>query len=125
MPDFVVNAHSLYLETLAEEGVVGLAAIVLLLAPALVVAVRFRASPEITVASGAYIAYLVHAAGDWDWQVSAVTLAALAIAVAALVAARQPGARAIPRGNRAAAIAGFVVDRRAGGARPDRKPRTL
>ena len=48
-PDFVVNAHSLYLEVLGEEGIVGLAVLLVFLAPALVVAVRFR-----SIAGGVY-----------------------------------------------------------------------
>jgi O-antigen ligase len=71
------NAHSLYLETLAELGPVGL---LLLLA---FVAIPFvgRASP---VAVAGWSVFVVHAALDWDWQLPAVTLAALACAVAAL-----------------------------------------
>jgi hypothetical protein len=91
-PQYVVNAHSLYLETLAELGVVGLAAFVLLLAPALVGAVRARANPLIPAALGAYVAFLLHAAVDWDWQVPAVTVVALMAAVVILVQARGAGA---------------------------------
>jgi len=75
------NAHSLYLETLAELGPIGLA---LLLA---VVALPFigRRSPA---ALAGWTVFVVHAALDWDWQLPAVTLAALACAVVAL----PPGA---------------------------------
>jgi hypothetical protein len=91
LPSFVVDAHSLYLETLAELGVVGLAALTLLLVPPLVGAVRARANPIVPAALGAYTAFLFHAAVDWDWEVPAVTLVALVAATVILVQDRDMG----------------------------------
>jgi hypothetical protein len=84
----VKNAHSLYLETLAELGVVGLGLLVLALGAPLVAAVRARRRPGVAIAAGAYVAYLAGAAVDWDWQITSVTLAALLVGVAILAAAR-------------------------------------
>lgn len=82
------DAHNLYLETLAELGIVGLALLVLALAPPLLAAVRVRNRALVPSAFGAYVAYLVHVIVDWDWELPAVTLTALACAAAILVAAR-------------------------------------
>jgi hypothetical protein len=84
----VINAHSLYFETLAELGPVGLALLVLFLAAPLVALLKARRRSLASAAAGAYVAYLVHAAVDWDWQFPAVTLAALFCGVALLAAAR-------------------------------------
>lgn len=75
-PVGVLNAHNLYLETLAELGPGGLLLLVAALAVPLVVAVRRRTTWR-TAAAGAYVAFLAHAAVDWDWQMPAVTIAAL------------------------------------------------
>ena len=40
-------------------------------------------------AAGAFVAYLLHAAVDWDWEVPAVTLAALFCAAALLASHRR------------------------------------
>lgn len=85
----VVNVHNLYLETLAELGPVGLGVLVLALCLPLVAAVKARRWPLASLALGAYVAFLVHAAVDWDWQMPAVTLAALFCGAALLVSARQ------------------------------------
>jgi O-Antigen ligase/Tetratricopeptide repeat len=85
------NAHNLYLETLAELGLVGLALLLLALAVPLAGLRRDRGSVA-TTAAAAYTAFLAHAALDWDWQLPAVTLAALACGVTLLVCARPPGA---------------------------------
>ena len=84
----VKDAHSLYLETLAELGVVGLALLVLALAAPLVAVARARRRPGVAIAAGAYVAYLAGAAVDWDWEITSVTLAALLVGVAILAAAR-------------------------------------
>jgi O-antigen ligase len=83
----VRDAHNLYLETLAELGPLGLLLVVLAFGAPLVAAVLARGSPLIPAALAAYVAYLVHAGVDWDWEMGAVTLAALALAAALLAAA--------------------------------------
>ena len=70
----VQDAHSLYLETLAELGVVGLALLLLALSPPLAVALRGARSPA---ATAGYVTFLVHAGVDWDWELPAVTVAGL------------------------------------------------
>ncbi|MGN6379243.1 MAG: O-antigen ligase family protein [Gaiellales bacterium] len=108
-PDFVVDAHSLYLETLGEEGLIGLAALLLLLTPALVGAVRLRREPCVPIAAGAYVAFLVHAAVDWDWEVTAVTTVGLVAGMAILVHARRAGGMRLSTSVRVWGAVGFVV----------------
>jgi hypothetical protein len=78
------DAHSLYLETLAELGLVGLG---LLAAFLIAVAIGVRASwrADALAAAGpaaALVAFALHAGLDWDWELPAVTLPALALAAA-------------------------------------------
>jgi len=82
------NAHNLYLETLAELGPVGLVLLLAALAVPFAALPRARSMPGTTAAAAAYAAFLVHAAVDWDWQLPADTLAALACGGALVVAAR-------------------------------------
>jgi tetratricopeptide (TPR) repeat protein len=98
----VRDAHSLYLQTLAELGIPGLALLITLLALPFF-GVRARAQPLVPVALGAYAGLLVHFAYDWDWQLPAVTLAGLFCGLAALVAARERG-RTVVVGARARAV---------------------
>ena len=87
-------AHSLYIETAAELGVVGLA----FLGSALVLplfAARRRGSDWSGIALGAYVAFLIHAGVDWDWQVPGVTVLALVFATI-LVLGEQPRCKAEP-----------------------------
>ena len=84
----VRNAHNLYLETLATLGPIGLVLLLVLLAAPFAAAARARRSSFVPLAIGAYAAFVVHAAIDWDWQLPAVALAALACGAAVLVAAR-------------------------------------
>jgi O-antigen ligase len=98
----VKDAHNVYLETLAELGVPGLA----LLVGVLVIpfsGARARRRPLVPVALGAYAALLVHFAYDWDWELPAATLAGLFCGLAALVAARDES-RAVVLGTRSRAI---------------------
>lgn len=84
-----LDAHNLYLETLAEVGPVGLVLLVAILALPLIVAFTARAHPFVPAATGAYVAFLAHAALDWDWELPAVTLAGLMCAAAIMVAWRD------------------------------------
>jgi hypothetical protein len=87
----VRDAHGLYIETLAELGPVGLILLLACLGIPLVVAVRARMHPVVPAAAGAYAAFLVHAIADWDWELPAVTLAAILCGGAILVAGRRYG----------------------------------
>jgi O-antigen ligase len=105
----VRNAHSLYLETLAELGPLGLALLLCALAVPFVAIRDARRHPLAPAALGAYVAYLVHAGIDWDWEMPAVTLAALTCGVALLLAARGEEARPLGRGSRAIGAAVAAV----------------
>ena len=100
------DAHSLYLETLAELGPLGLALLAAALGAPLVAALRARRRRLVGAATGAYVVYLVHAAADWDWEMTAVTLTALFCGVALLVAARDESTSGrAGQGTRAALVA--------------------
>ena len=83
----VKDAHNLYLEVLAELGPFGLLFLVVALGVPLAAAVLARSHPLVPAALAAYAAFLVHASVDWDWEMGAVTLVALACAGALLAAA--------------------------------------
>ena len=84
----VRDAHSLYLELLAELGPLGLLLLLGALAAPLVAALAARSHPFVPPALAAYCCYLVHAGVDWDWEMPAVTLAGLSAGVGLLVATR-------------------------------------
>jgi hypothetical protein len=101
----VRDAHSLYLETLAELGIVGLIALLAALVCPLVAAVRARRHPLAGAATAAYVAFLVHAGVDWDWEITSVTLAGLLVGVALLALARRDDdERKLARGPRTALL---------------------
>ena len=88
---FARDAHSLYLETLAELGPIGLALLLAALALPLLV-LRRRRDPLLATAAAAYVAYLVHTGVDWDWELPAVTLCGLLCGCALLVLTRRDDA---------------------------------
>lgn len=88
IPAYVRDAHHLYLETVAELGLVGLALLVVALGAPLVAAARARNRRPVAAAAAAYIAFLVHAGLDWDWEMPVTTFAGLACGATLLVAAR-------------------------------------
>jgi hypothetical protein len=99
-----VNAHSLYLETLSDLGVVGLVLLLVALG-ALAVGIARRARGPQRALYGAVLAvfatWAVHAGIDWDWQIPAVTagpLALAAVAVAVPPAGPQRSRRRFLRG---------------------------
>jgi hypothetical protein len=91
VPQTVHDAHNLYLETLAELGPVGLLLLAFVFGAPLAAFRRARSSPMAAGACGAFVAYLVHAFIDWDWEMPAVTLAALFCGLSLLAAARPGG----------------------------------
>ncbi len=76
----VRDAHNLYVETLAELGPVGLAALFAIVVLPLVAAIRARRNPLVAPALAGFVALVVHAGVDWDWEVPAVMIAGLTCA---------------------------------------------
>ena len=81
------DAHSLYLEVLAELGPVGLILLFATVAVPLVAFVRSRSTPYVPAAAGAFVAFAAHAGIDWDWEVVGLTATAILAATVGLVAA--------------------------------------
>ncbi|MGH2912513.1 MAG: O-antigen ligase family protein, partial [Solirubrobacteraceae bacterium] len=96
---FVINAHSLYLETMAELGLPGL---LLLLAAigAILGALVVRARGPLRSIYGALLAagvfWVLHAGIDWDWQMPVTTIAFFAAAGLALAPRKGSGPGWIP-----------------------------
>jgi len=119
IPGFVRDAHSLYLETLAELGVVGLLLVLAAVAVPLAVGARraLRAAPEarawLAAALAAGVTFAVAAAIDWAWELTVLPVIFLLLAAALLAGgAERTGSRpALPRAPaaRAALGAGAVV----------------
>lgn len=105
------DAHNLYLETLGETGPLGLALLAGALAIPIAAAVAVRRDPLASAAAAPYAAFLVHAGIDWDWELAAVTVAAIAAASGLLLLARPraPAAEIGPRARLALVVAGVVV----------------
>jgi O-antigen ligase len=99
-----LEAHSLYLETGAELGVVGLAVVLATTALPLVTVLRrnsivvLRRDPIRLGATCAYIAFVVHAAVDWDWEIPVVCITGLYFAAVLLAGGRDDDA--LPEGVR-------------------------
>ena len=93
----LVDAHSLYLEVLAELGPVGLLLMLGLVGIPLAAGIRNRRDPMVPLVFGAFLAFAFHAGIDWDWEVSGVTLGA--IFIGATLLARARGDSPHPRGG--------------------------
>lgn len=84
IPAFARDAHSVYLETVAELGPVGLVLLVSALGMPLLAARRARGDALAIAAGAAYCVFLVHAGLDWDWEMPVTVLAGLACAASLL-----------------------------------------
>ncbi|HWY89427.1 MAG TPA: O-antigen ligase family protein, partial [Solirubrobacteraceae bacterium] len=107
-PSFVytINAHSLYLQAMAELGIPGLALLLTLVGVVLVgLGARARGSRRSIYGAlfAAGVVWMLHTGMDWDWEMPVVTLGFFAVAGAALSPrngsrpgwAPGPGGRAI------------------------------
>jgi hypothetical protein len=96
---YVVNAHSLYFETYAELGLVGLVVLVAFLVALLVGAMRvvIRSAYEERTRAAAIVAalaaFMVGAAFDWLWQMPVLPAAILLLVAAALAPGTGPQAQ--------------------------------
>ncbi len=86
--DPVLDAHSLYFETAAELGVLGLVALALFIGGVFAAGrnVLLRRRSEVAGALAALGALAVHAGLDWDWEMPAVALIGLLLAGAVVAA---------------------------------------
>jgi hypothetical protein len=110
---YVTDAHSLYLQSLAELGIVGLVLILAVVFGMLGgLAARIRAPDRALYAAlfAAALAWAVHQAFDWDWQMPAVTLGVFILAGLALARPRdgRAGRSGLPA-NRTLVAFGWLI----------------
>jgi hypothetical protein len=95
-PGFVRDAHTLYLETLAETGIVGFALLVgFLLWLGGVAVMRALRGPDTlrlwtAAAAGGLAAFLASAAFEWVWEMAALAMAAMLLAAVVLAGRDEP-----------------------------------
>jgi O-antigen ligase len=113
-PGFIRNAHSLYFETLAETGVIGLALLGGLLLWFIAVAVHraLTESPRLRLwlagATAGLAVFMFSAAVEWVWQLAAIAAAALILG-AVIVAGRDEPAEESPARARRAPVRPLLV----------------
>jgi hypothetical protein len=105
------DAHNLYLEVLAELGPLGLVLLLVALGVPLTGLARARGRALVPAVAAAYVAFLTHAAVDWDWEVPILVLVALACASALIAEARtaSPVALTAPLRSVGVATATFAI----------------
>jgi hypothetical protein len=99
-PEFVRDAHSLYLEAFSELGVIGGLLVLLFAGSVVAVFVSARRATQadplaagvVAGGAGACCAYLVSAGVDWMWELTAVTALSLVLAGAAAAATLRDAA---------------------------------
>lgn len=99
---YVINAHSLYLQAMAEFGLPGLL-LLLVLVGATILGLALRARGRQRTLYGALLAgaivWTLHAGFDWDWEMPVVTIGFFAIAGLALSPRGRVGGGWVPRHN--------------------------
>jgi O-antigen ligase len=109
----VEDAHSLYLESLSDLGLVGFLLVLTVVLTLLYgFAARLRGPNRTLYAAllGAALAWALHAGIDWDWEMPAVTLWLFALGGATLAApARERRVERAPAPVLRAAVAGAIV----------------
>jgi O-antigen ligase len=96
-PFEVVDAHSLYVESLAELGLPGFLAIAVVVVGILAALASRCRGPDRALYAGLFaaaLAWALHAGLDWDWEMPVVSLWVFAAGGAALAAHRSAGAPA-------------------------------
>ncbi|MGA9314316.1 MAG: O-antigen ligase family protein [Solirubrobacteraceae bacterium] len=99
---YVINAHSLYLQAMAELGVPGLLLLLVLVgATILGLALRVRGRQRTLYGAllAAAVVWVLHAGVDWDWEMPVVTIGFFAVAGLALSARGRVGSGWVPGHN--------------------------
>jgi O-antigen ligase len=104
----VRDGHSLYFETFAELGVVGLALLALVVLLPFLGGVRSRRSRAVPAGLGALATWATASSLDWHWEVAGVTMTAFLVGAAGLLASDRGGRRPLGSGLRFA-LAGAGV----------------
>lgn len=126
--EYVVNAHSLWIETLAELGIIGLLLIVAFFGSAVLAGARraLRAGAtarlQAATASAALLGFCAAAAFDWVWQIGVVPIIAMLLVAVVVTSGRGSAAAVIDADTPPApdadltppAAAGTVSGRRTG-----------
>jgi len=110
----VLDAHSLYIETLGEMGLVGivlLAAALLTVVAGLLWRLPAPGRPATAAVLAAIGTWMLHAGVDWDWELAAVSVWVFGLAAIALAARPNPDRprRAMPRLLRIVAALALLV----------------
>jgi len=109
--EYARNAHSVYFETFAETGLIGLIMLLAFLVAVLAAGVRRSflgpGRAWAAAATAGCAAFLAGAAFEWTWQVPAVVFAFLVLAAAAVARGAAPRARRAVRAR--AVLAGLAV----------------
>jgi O-antigen ligase len=77
IPFVIVNAHSLYIETLGDRGIVGLVLVLLFVLGTLAGVAPVRRGRERALYAALFsagLAWALHAGVEWDWQMPAASL---------------------------------------------------
>jgi hypothetical protein len=97
-PAYVLNAHSLYLQAMAELGLPGILLLAVLIGATIVgIVVRTLGAHRVPYGSllALAVVWILHAGVDWDWEMPVVTLGFFAAAGLAL-SARGAGGGWVP-----------------------------
>lgn len=103
-----LDAHSLFVESLAELGLVGLALVAAFFVTVFLAARAGRGRWQ-AVTTAAFAAYVVHTGIDWDWELPATTLPGLVLAGMLLAGAREERATRLSEDRRLALAAGVAA----------------
>jgi O-antigen ligase len=105
----VRDGHSLYMETFAELGLVGLVLLVGAVLVLVIGGVRARRQRLVATGVAALVAWAAASAFDWHWEMVGVTLTALLVGGAGLVASERGARRDLGRRARGPLIAASVL----------------
>ncbi len=108
----VVNAHSLYLETLGDLGIVGLVCVLLFVLGTLGALAPLRRGRDRAMYAALFsagLAWALHAGVDWDWQMPAVSLSFAALGGLALGRPHWRAATRVTAVHVRAFVAGALV----------------